>query len=125
MTKPRRQEPTIEELKYLRDTLYVMGGKWKLPILFSLSKGINRFKEIQRSIPGITSRVLSKELKELEMNKIIVRNVNEDIPVRIGYEITDYCESFDPIIRLMINWGREHRSFLSHLDRVKARRLRK
>ena len=112
MTIKNKQAPQIEELKYLQDTLYVIGGKWKLPILFTLSQGISRYRDIQRNIPGITSRMLSKELKELEQNKIVSRKVHDDIPVRIAYEITSYCKSFDPIIRLMIDWGRSHRMYL-------------
>lgn len=115
----KKQEPEIVDLKFLQDTLYVIGGKWKLPIMFTISKGHKRYKEIQRNIPGITSRMLSKELKELELNKIITRTVKDDFTVRINYEITDYCSSFDPVIRLMINWGKQHRQYLKKIDKSK------
>jgi len=106
-------EPQLGELKYLQDTLYVIGGKWKLQILFALSNGQKRYRDILRSIPEITSRMLSKELKELEMNKIIARKVYDETPVRVDYEVTHYCKSFDPIIRQMIDWGKAHRKYLS------------
>lgn len=112
----RKQNPEISELKYLQDTLYVISGKWRLQILFTLSKGHKRYRDILKNIPGITSRMLSKELKELEQNKIVVRMVYDDSPVRIDYEITDYCESFDPIIRQMIDWGKRHRKYLSEIE---------
>lgn len=107
-----KQDLAITELKYLQDTLYVISGKWKLQILFTLGNGHKRYRDILKNIPGITSRMLSKELKELELNKIVARKVYSDIPVRIDYEVTDYCKSFDPIIRQMIDWGKAHRVFL-------------
>lgn len=99
-----------DEARALQDTLYVIGGKWRIPIINSLCNGNSRFREIQRSIPDITTRMLSKELKELEMNKVLVRRVYPDeSPVRIEYELTPYCRTFAPIILEMIRWGREHR----------------
>ena len=112
-----KKEPTFDDVKYLIDTLYVIGGKWKLPIMLSLSQGHTRYRDIQRSIPNITSRMLSKELKELELNKIVSRKVIEDYPVRIDYEITDYCKSFQPIIDLMIEWGKKHREYLKSVGK--------
>ncbi len=106
------ENASMEDVKYLMDTLYVIGGKWKLPIMLVLGEGKTRFRDIQRSIPNITGRMLSKELKELEMNKIVTRNVQDDYPVRIDYEITDYCRSFQPVIDLMIDWGKRHREYL-------------
>ncbi len=97
------------ELRALQDTLYVIGGKWKLPIINSICNGHCRFREIERSIPGITTRMLARELKMLELNKIIVRNVYDETPVRIEYRMTDYCRTFAPIILEMIKWGIKHR----------------
>lgn len=98
-----------EEVKALQDTIYVIGGKWKLPIINSICNGNKRFREIERSIPGITTRMLSRELKEMEMNKLITRTVYSDTPVLIEYESTDYCRTFGPVIMSMINWGKAHR----------------
>jgi DNA-binding HxlR family transcriptional regulator len=106
-------EPEPDDIKYVQDTLYVIGGKWKLLIMLSLAKGNKRFRDIQRSIPKITSRMLSKELKELEMNKIITRTVYDDSPVSVNYEITTYCKSFDPIIQELIDWGKNHRAYIT------------
>ena len=102
----RNQE---DELRALQDTLYFIGGKWRLPIINSICNGNRRFREIERSIPGITTRMLSKELKEMEMSKLVKRTVYPDTPVLVEYEPTEHCRSFGKIIAEMINWGREHR----------------
>lgn len=99
----------VEEMQALQDTLYVIGGKWKLPILYAISNGSKRFRELERSIPGITTRMLSRELKDLEMNKLITRSVSPDAPVLVEYNYTDYCQTFCPVIMSMINWGIAHR----------------
>ncbi len=98
-----------EELRALQDTLYFIGGKWRLPIINSICNGNRRFREIERSIPGITTRMLSKELKEMEMSKLVKRTVYADIPVLIEYEPTEHCRSFGKIIQEMISWGSNHK----------------
>ncbi|HEX7754061.1 MAG TPA: helix-turn-helix domain-containing protein [Niabella sp.] len=98
-----------EELKALQDTLYFIGGKWRIPVINSICNGNKRFREIERSIPGITTRMLSRELKDMEMNKLVRRTVYADTPVLIEYAPTEYCRSFGTIIQAMIDWGREHR----------------
>ena len=102
-----RSQP--EEVQALQDTIYVIGGKWRLPIINSICNGNKRFRDIQRSIPGITTRMLSRELKEMELNKLITRTVYADIPVSVEYESTDYCKTFGPIILAMIDWGKKHK----------------
>ena len=101
-----------EELRALQDTLYFIGGKWRIPIINSICNGNKRFREIERSIPGITTRMLSKELKDMELNKLLKRNVYPDTPVLIEYEPTEYCRTFGKIIGEMIEWGREHRKVI-------------
>ena len=97
-----------QQQRALQDALYVVGGKWKLPIVQSICSGNRRFREIERSIPGITTRMLSKELKELEMNKIISRTVYADIPVTVLYEPTEYSNVYGPIILSLIEFGLVH-----------------
>jgi DNA-binding HxlR family transcriptional regulator len=97
------------EIQALQDTIYVIGGKWKLPIINSICNGNKRFREIERSIPGITTRMLSRELREMELNKLITRTVTPCPPVLVEYESTDYCKTFGPVILTMIKWGIEHR----------------
>jgi len=103
-----------EEVQALQDTIYVLGGKWKLPIINSICNGNHRFKEIQQSIPGITSRMLSKELKDMELNNLVKRTEDRDAKVAILYESTPYCQSFGPIITEMINWGIAHRKHIKN-----------
>lgn len=99
----------VEELRSLQDTLYFIGGKWRIPIMNSICNGNRRFREIERSIPGITTRMLSRELKEMEANKLLKRNVYTDSTILVEYEPTEHCRSFGNIISEMINWGRDHR----------------
>ena len=101
-----------EELRSLQDTLYFIGGKWRIPIINSICNGNKRFKEIERSIPGITTRMLSKELKDMEINKLLKRTVYPDIPVLIEYEPTEHCRSFGNVIAEMIKWGRSHKDIV-------------
>jgi DNA-binding HxlR family transcriptional regulator len=103
-----------EERQALQDTIYVIGGKWKLPIINSICNGNKRFREIERSIPGITTRMLSRELKEMELNKLVKRTVYPDTPVRVEYESTQYCKTFGHIIQAMIDWGKQHRENIKH-----------
>lgn len=101
--------PRPDDVRYIQDTLYVVGGKWKLPILCSLMQGVTRFSEIEEAIPDLTARMLSRELKELELNGFIVK---KSVPGKSEYEVTGYCKSFEGIIREMILWGKKHREFL-------------
>ena len=90
----------------LQDTIYVIGGKWKLPIIYSICNGNKRFRDIERSIPGITTRMLSRNLKELEDNKLITRTVYTDSPVLVEYGFTEYAKEYGILINEMIEWGK-------------------
>lgn len=98
-----------EKIKAIQDTMYVLGGKWKLPIILSIYSGNKRFNSISNSIPKITNRVLSKELKHLEENLLIKRVVIEDYPVRIEYFVTDYSFSIEEVVKPMESWGKKHK----------------
>lgn len=98
-----------DKIKYVQDTQYVIGGKWKLPIIISIYHGHKRFNEIKKSIPAITNRVLSKDLKHLEENLLISRTVYDDFPVRVEYALTDYCFNVTEVLESMERWGKQHR----------------
>lgn len=115
ITNPRNQQ---EELRALQDTLYFIGGKWRIPVINSICNGNKRFREIQRSIPGITTRMLSRELKDMELNHLLKRTVHASSPVLVEYEATPYCRSFQKIIQAMIQWGLEHRKHLKEADKT-------
>lgn len=108
MAKTRHTECTSEMLP-VRDALDIISGKWKLLILISISSGKNRFREIERSIPKITSKVLAKELKDLEENELIKRTVYDNTPVLIEYVITPYAKTLQPVIQALSDWGKNHR----------------
>lgn len=99
----------LNVVKPVRDTLDVINGKWKLPIIISVSMGNERFTDIQESIPGISPKVLAKELKQLEANKLIRRTVIGDYPVKISYTAEPYAATLTPIIHAMTDWGLKHR----------------
>nr|WP_199082513.1 helix-turn-helix domain-containing protein [Pedobacter sp. ASV19] len=94
----------------LTDTLNVINGKWKLPIIASLLHGKVRFKDLQDNIDKITPRMLSKELKELEINGIVERRVYSQTPVLIEYILTESGKSITSVIDSMIDWGMLHRT---------------
>ena len=92
----------IQFVLAVNDTLNVISGKWKLPIIGSLLFNKKRFTEIQRNIPKITPRMLSKELKDLEMNGMVKRTVYDTIPVAVEYELTDSAKSLGEVLDKML-----------------------
>ncbi|MBX2926057.1 MAG: helix-turn-helix transcriptional regulator [Chitinophagaceae bacterium] len=93
----------------LRDALDVISGKWKLPILIAINHGNKRFREIERSIPKITTKVLAKELKDLEEHKLIKRTVYDSSPVLIEYSTLPYAGTLDKVVEELVDWGINHR----------------
>lgn len=93
----------------VRDALDILSGKWKLQIILSLTFGKKRFKQIQREIPGLTPKMLSKELKELEINELAARYVYDTSPVTVEYELTPYGKTLKPLINELHKWGAKHR----------------
>jgi DNA-binding HxlR family transcriptional regulator len=93
----------------VNDTLNVLNGKWKLPIIGALMFGKKRFKELERHMPRITPRMLSKELKDLELNGMVKRTVYDTIPVTVEYELTKSGQSLNSVLDAMMIWGLEHR----------------
>ena len=109
-----------QSLQAVQDALYVLSGKWKLPIIIALNGSPKRFRELQRLVTGITAKVLSKELKELEMNEFAVRHVCATMPVTIEYELTEYSQSLDSIIDALRSWGIQHRARILGKDKQKV-----
>lgn len=92
----------------IQDTLDVVGGKWKLVLISVLRKGKKKFNELSREA-GISPRILSKELQELELNGLVSRNVCNTRPVTVEYALTDYAKSLSDVIMAMHKWGMNHR----------------
>lgn len=105
--------PTKEEcnnsLRNILDALYVLNGKWKIPLILCLVQSPKRFNEIQSELTGISPKVLAKELKDLELNDFIKRNVYPTTPVTIVYEATDYSLTLKNVISELSIWGEQHR----------------
>ena len=92
------------------DALYAIGGKWKLRIIIALTEGNKRFNDLQRAVTGISARVLSNELKDLELNGFITRNVYDDRPVVVEYELTEYSRTLEEVVHSLSEWGLKHRN---------------
>jgi DNA-binding HxlR family transcriptional regulator len=105
--------PTKEEcagsLKNVIDAMYVLNGKWKLALILCLVQSSKRFNEIQKEITGISPKVLANELKDLELNYLIKRNVYPATPVSIIYEATEYSRTLKNVLSELGAWGEQHR----------------
>jgi len=100
-------------LKPVRDSLDVLNGKWKLPIIVALSFGEKRFSEIAKQVHGITDRMLSKELRDLELNRLVRRNIEESFPVKVTYQLTEHSKSLKSVIESLREWGTLHKQMLA------------
>ena len=98
-----------EFVRAIQDTLDFLSGKWKLPIIGALMGGKKRFKELEREIPKITPKMLSKELRDLEMNQMVKRTVYDTRPATVEYEIMPYGKSLENVLMAMNEWGQAHR----------------
>ncbi|ASK32623.1 transcriptional regulator [Chryseobacterium sp. T16E-39] len=112
MEKQPNHKECMQVLKPVRDTLDIISGKWKLQIIISLNAGNKRFTEIERSIPKLTSKVLAKELKDLEQNGLVERIVKDTYPVSIEYLPTEYTKTLHPVIGSLSEWGKNHRQHI-------------
>lgn len=92
----------------LKDVLDVIGGKWAMPIIYNLSKGTMRFKEIENTIEGINTRMLVKELKNLEANGIVTREVFASVPPKVEYTLTKKGDELLPSIKSLHRWGLDY-----------------
>jgi DNA-binding HxlR family transcriptional regulator len=115
-TKLTEKECT-KSLAAVGDALYVIGGKWKLRIIIALREdGSKRFNELQRRIMGISAKVLSNELKDLELNGFVKRNVYPQTPVVVEYELTSYSDTLNEVLHSLSTWGAKH------LDKIRKER---
>jgi DNA-binding HxlR family transcriptional regulator len=103
------KEECAQSLTNVLDALYVLNGKWKLAIILNLMQSPKRFNEIQSAITGISPKVLANELKDLELNDFIKRNVFATTPVSIIYESTKYRKTLKNVLNELSTWGSQHR----------------
>lgn len=104
-----KNETCDKFLMAIRDTMDVLNGKWKVAIIGSLTFGEKRFKELQRDVDGITAKMLSKELKDLEINKLVKRTVFDTRPVTVEYRLTEHGRSLEKVIGELAQWGAVYR----------------
>jgi DNA-binding HxlR family transcriptional regulator len=113
VSKTKMEHPSPSECKAtlnaIADALYVIGGKWKLRIIVALREGNRRFNELHRVIDGISAKVLSAELKDLELNGFVSRKVFTGTPVTVEYELSDYAATLDGVLKSLSEWGTMHR----------------
>lgn len=98
----------------VRDALDILSGKWKLPIIISLMFGNKRFSQMAREIPNITDKMLSKELRDLEINELVKRTVYDSVPVVVEYSMTEYGKTLEKLIEELGKWGVQHRNRILH-----------
>jgi DNA-binding HxlR family transcriptional regulator len=96
-------------------TLAVMGGKWKPVILYQLQDGPKRFGELRKTFDGVSQRSLTLQLRELEADGIVHRQVFAEVPPRVEYSLTEHGRTLSPVLDAMKAWGQSYR------DRVEAR----
>jgi DNA-binding HxlR family transcriptional regulator len=101
------------EMRAVRDSMDVLNGKWKIPILSSLCYyHKRRFSDILKDTTGISNRMLSKELKELELNKLVERTILNTQPITVEYKLTEHGKSLRTLINHLTDWGIEHRKVI-------------
>lgn len=97
----------------VKDSMELLTGKWKIHILGTLLYGGKmRFTDLQKEVGDIGSKMLSKELQDLEMNKLLTRTVLNTKPITVEYELTDFGKTLEPIIDHIAQWGIDYRETL-------------
>ncbi len=89
-------------------TLKVIGGRWKVLILRELFIGVQRFSALNRALPGITQKMLTQQLRELEQDGIVHRQVYQQVPPRVEYSLTSLGETLYPVLASMHQWGQAY-----------------
>jgi DNA-binding HxlR family transcriptional regulator len=87
-------------------TLRVIGGSWKVPILWHLAKETKRFSQLQRDLQGVTQKMLTQQLRELERHEVVARKVYPQVPPKVEYSLTPRGRSLLPIVASMCEWGK-------------------
>lgn len=103
------QEETMEQCTDpITKSLKLIGGKWKISIIYNLRKGPTRFGELKRILAPITQQMLTKQLREMERDRLIKRNVYEVVPPKVEYSLTEFGSSLGPVLDSWCKWGNEN-----------------
>jgi DNA-binding HxlR family transcriptional regulator len=105
----------LDGRKFVTTTLGVLGGKWKILILWNIRERAQRLSELKRLIPTISEKVLIQQLRDLEKDGIVHRHDYGEMPPKVDYSFTEYGKSLKPVLRMLCNWGEEH---LNQMDVV-------
>lgn len=105
MGKQRKNKDFNPQKCPLIHCLNVIGGKWRISIICSIRNGNNRFGMLRREIPEISKQMLANQLRELKEDGLLERTIYAEIPPRVEYGLTEYCESLMPVIKVMQDWG--------------------
>jgi len=95
----------------------IIGGKWKLPIIYNLREETLRFSELKRALPNVTQKMLTQQLRELERDGLISRKVYAQVPPKVEYSLTPITKKLEPILASMCEWGREYRDTVIIADK--------
>lgn len=93
---------------FVETTLKILGGKWKILILWHLKDNTRRFSELKRLMPEITEKMLTQQLRELEKDGIVNRKDYSELPLKVEYSFTDYGRSLEPVLQVLCGWGQQH-----------------
>ena len=89
-------------------TADLIGGRWKIALLWYLFQGVQRFSDLQRAVPGVTQKVLTHQLRDMEKTGLLKRTVHPEVPPKVEYEITPLGLTLKPVVDAMHQWGMEH-----------------
>ena len=103
-----------KKIRAIHDTMDVLSGKWKISIIACLCYEPMRFSELLKEVKGISGKMLSRELKDLEMNKLVIRKVLDTSPVTVTYQISEYGKSLKELTNVIAEWGLKHRERIIH-----------
>ena len=107
---------SVEKYLTIQDTLFTIRGKWRFPIIYTLCDGPKRFNEIALALTGISPKMLTTELKELEIHQLLIREVSENEKIQIAYRLTEHAETLRPLFEAMYDWGKIHKRHLTGKD---------
>mgnify|MGYP001770000737 CR=1 FL=1 len=105
--------------------LDVIGGKWKPLILWALGDDVLRFSELQKALPSVNTKMLTKQLRELEEDGIIRRKIYPEVPPRVEYAITDFGKTLIPILNALCKWGAEYLGVSEEAGQCTTKKARK
>jgi DNA-binding HxlR family transcriptional regulator len=111
-SRPRNEKNCVHGCA-VTSTVELIGGKWKTVALYHLMDEPRRFSELQRKLAGVTQRMLTLQLRELEADGLVHRKVYAQVPPKVEYSLTDLGRSLEPIIRAMLTWGENYQRLTS------------